>query len=114
MFGALQGMYQSFQLVVRVDSNKSTEPPIVFRTVITVEAPVGKKFVQVASTSFVQQAHQLAIEPSTIIGEPQAVCRARSMNYQFFVPTDRVLLHTFIDRLCNLGKKCLLSADNLK
>lgn len=108
-FGVLEGIYQGFHLAIRVESNKPTEPPIIFRTIITLEAPSGKKFVKIASRSFAQQTHRLVIEPSIITFEPRAVRRAGSMSYQFFVITDRALLRSLIDGVCDLGKQCMAS-----
>lgn len=107
-FGSAQGAHRGFHVTLRVTSDADAEPPVVFRTEITLDVPPGATFTQAPVGPLAQRARRLSVEPQLVTFEPQAPSRARSMSYEFYVVTDPATLRELVDALCDLGERVVL------
>jgi hypothetical protein len=107
-FGSAQGPHRGFHVTLRVVSDADAEPPVVFRTEITLDVPPGATFTQAPAGELAQRARRLVVEPNLITFEPQSPSRGRSMSYEFFVVTDPAALRSLVDALCDLGERVVL------
>lgn len=111
-FGVAQGLYRGFYTTLRVTSDDTTEPPVVFRTEILINTRANTAFETKPGNPAIQrQAKRFVIEPSVIKFEPRVPCRARSMSYEFFTLTDSMTLRTSIDALCDFGETIVQVRD---
>lgn len=107
-FGTARGAHRGFRVTLRVASDADAEPPVVFRTELTLDVPPGATFTQAPAGDLARRARRLVVEPDLITLEPQAPGRARSMSYEFFVVTDPAALRALVDALCDLGDRVVL------
>lgn len=107
-FGSAQGAHRGFHVTLRVTSDADAEPPVVFRTELTLDVPPGATFTAAPVGDLAQRARRLAVEPQRITLEPQAPGRGRSMSYEFFLVTDPAALRALVDALCDLGERVVL------
>lgn len=107
-FGTAQGAHRGFRVTLRVTSDADAEPPVVFRTELTLDVPPGATFTQSPVGDLAQRARRLVVAPDLITFEPKTPSRASSMSYEFFVVTDPAALRALVDALCDLGDRVVL------
>lgn len=103
-FGTAQGTHRGFHVTLRVSQDDAIDPPLVFRTQLTLDAPPGTNFAAGPVGALAQPAQRLVVEPRLITFEPRIPARSRSMSYEFFVLTDGATLREFVEALCDLGQ----------
>jgi hypothetical protein len=107
-FGTAQGPHRGFRVTLRVTSDADAEPPVVFRTEITLDVPPGATFAPAPAGALAQRARRLVVDPLLITFEPLTPRRAASLSYEFYVVTDPATLRALVDALCDLGERVAL------
>ena len=110
-FGTAQGLYRNFSITLRVASDATSEPPVVFRLEMTLQALSGAVFTATRREHATQPAHELTINPSLITFKPRIACQSRSMSYVFFTTNDVQALQTYLNTLCDVGIASTLQQD---